>query len=420
MVAASGDPLLDPGAVEAVKMALLPLALPLPALNTDSGRAMLDQLGQRFFSDVLAPENLPHPASPDTVEEAAIRLLTQRAAFGMASHIWAQTMERFTPLKHMGFGQFGAFLADMAGFQRLASSVMQPIEFAAIQQPMRYKAGRLYRSTLPDQRLLELLYSKKEVNPAALDEVMSQQGFAQRWIDVTASAAFLDPRLSEVVRIGQFFQPGIIPELREPPPVVRAWLHDRRDWLSLVEKTPEELGADWWWYYKFMKGGYEMADVEVLVEVAKRATSRRENTLALSAATRLYRDGFVGPATRDALVRWAWAAPLETGDLERIRSLVPNASPEDFENPLAARIMATDLTRSTRELGEGAQLALRAFSRRLLTEAELRDGLADMGIPPERAAVMVLNEKLGLLPRVRVELEGVGAEEDDLGEVLAP
>ena len=380
--------------------AAVPLALPFTLLRTELGREVMDRFGGSFFRELIFPDSLPQPATIDTVPAAATQLLLERASFGAAAHVWASTMERFAPAKHMGFQQFGAFLADLAGFNRLATSIQAPVEFNALVQPMRQYAGKLFRSTIPDPIMTQFFYAKKELLVEEMRDIFQRQGYTDHFIRRVEDAAFQDPRLFEMVRIGQFFQPALVPELREPGPRARGWLNERREWLAEIGKTPEDLGGDWFFYYKLMKGGYEMDDVRVMVEVAKRATARREQTLFLDSTTRLYRDGFIGDERLGELVDEAWA----------------------LDNPVAARIRATKLRAEAQDLKDTADVVLRSMSRGALSEQEATIALQDLGMRPERVRIDVLKERLGLIPRVRFELEGDGEgllEEGDV-DVLGP
>ena len=378
-----------------IGVAALPLVLPVTALRTDVGLSLLDKVGVPFFEELILPKAMPSPATPENVPQAATRLVLQRAAFGAAAHLWAQTVESFSALKHMGMGQFAAFFADLAGFERLATALMSPVEFAAVTNPMRRYANKLYRSTIPDPNTAAFYYAKKELQPSEFISIMQEQGFSDSFIRVSTDAAFLDPRLAEIVRIGQFFQPAIIPELRKPTADVVDWWSRRGEWTPRMGGKDKVLGPDWWFIYKLAKGGYEPTDVLVLTEVAKRATARREQTLFLDATTRLYRDGFIGDERLQGLVDEAW----------------------DLSDPISARIRATQLRAEFEDLSDFSQVVLRSMSRGLLTSTEAEQALLGAGMRPEKITLEILKERLGLLPRQSLELEG--QDTLDLAEEVA-
>ena len=315
---------------------------------------------------------------------AAVDMVLDRIVYGLEAHAVATTAEQFAPLKRMGFNQVAAFLSDLAGFQRLATAMMAPYEFSGITQPLRLDANARFRTNLPNERDIGFFYAKKELTPSQMAHFLAQNGLSDFWVRVNELAMFLDPRAFELVRIGQFFQPALTPELRAPTADVVRWWSDREEWVEQFAANgvtrDDLLGTDWWWYYKLSKSGYELTDVIVLKEVVKRATARREQTLFLDAATRLYRDGFIGDARLQELVDEAW----------------------ELADPKAARIRATQLATEATDRGDLRSITLRLVSRGALTADQARERLLEAGMRPEKIEFELARERLGLIPRVSV------------------
>jgi len=392
-----------------------PIIPAVAILGTDAGRAIVDKMSDKLFDIVLNPDLLKHPVDIDKAPGNAAKLLTQKLALGSTAHIWAVTAEMWSPLKQLGLNQFAGALADFAGFSRLAQGTLGQVEEAAIVEPMRQHARRLYRPALAQVGMIESMYAKKELPPGPIPEgyppragftqppadapagtfyeQMARYGHPDWMIRTLSSSLFLDPRMSEIIRIGQFFNPQLVAETRDPPPFVKNWI-DARPWLlEQIKATRAEWDADWYFYYRAAQGGYSPPDVRIVVETAKRAVVRRENTLALDAATRMYREGFIGDAELSALVEEIWA--VRPG---------PDGTMTFAGNPIKARIRATELRTRAEVLGDIRNMTLLAMKRGVINEAEAVTQLAGLGMPAQRIRLEVASARLGLLPGVRLTI----------------
>lgn len=360
---------------------LLPQILAGSVLLFDTPvRQALEHLVTDIFTKQFSLDKFPSPASEDTATEAAAARLLQAVGFGLTAQGIAYTAEAMTPLKQMGFNQLAGFIGDVAGFKRIADGLMGTIEQAAIYAPLRWRANRQFRPTLPGVGDLEMMYAKKEIPGDApegelgLSEALTKMGYSEEWIKVYKEYLWMDPRLGEVIRIGQFFSPALVPSLARPSSAIAEWMRRANIPSQYIESS------DWYFAWRAAKGGYAPDDVAIIAETAKRATCRREQTLFLDAITRLARDGFI---TRDTLADYtleAWA----------------------FSNPIEARLRATDLQTEYRILSDTRSVVLMSMARGLVTRDEAREKLTSLGLDSTRVELEILKATLGMIPGVRL------------------
>lgn len=366
------------------------LANTLPAILSIFAIASLqDQAGLGKFVDerfsalidsVLGTTTLGVSPEAQEVRARATGRLKQAVSYGLQAHLWAIGAESNFITKNLGLGQVAGFLADLAGFSRLAYATLGTVEQASLVAPMRYLAQREFRPMIPGVPELGEMYAKKEIGLTARDghpgltEALALQGLPQEWIDVYAEHLWRDPRLGEIIRIGQFFSPALVPGLRTAPSDIAAWMR-RAGIPDNVIGSPE-----WYYWWRAAKGGYAPGDVQIIAETAKRATCRREQTLYLDAVTRLARDGFISldQAKQDILHAWA------------------------MDDPITARLDAIAKQRQARDLSDARSVAVLGMAKGLVTRDEARGLLTGMGMDATRAELEVLKGVLGMIPGMRL------------------
>lgn len=337
--------------------------------------------------------------TPDNVDDFAMDLLADRTAFGAAAHLLAQAAEVNGNIKHMGAGYLAAFLADLSGYGRLAAAWLGQVEQQAVQPAMARRVNRITQAQIPRSNDLGVMYAKKEVTPQKTADTLAELGYDRFWQDTWLESLFLDPRLGEIVRVGQFYALSLSPETSQPTPAALHWLTARQDWLKQADVTLQQIMPDWWLWYKFMKGGYEMTDVKVLVQVAKRAIVRREQSLFFNAVLRLYRDGYITRPKAEELVGEGWGV---------------GTAGQVFLDPIQARMRAMDLqveyNRKAMVVGTVGRMLAKGF----LGEDEAVRLMVGQGMAENVAVARIVQAKLGLLPTRRLEL-GEG-EDGEVGE----
>lgn len=401
--------------------AVAPLAIPTVLLQTGQGQELIETFGSKALDLIITGGGLEEPARPETAPANAAKLLVEKMQLGASAHLWAAAAEAAAPIKTLGLNTLGAALADFAGFQRLAFATLGQVENAAVLFPMQRYAARKYRSMLPGPVDVATAYAKKELPPgeipegfppraaftpadpanpdASLYEVFAQQGMPDWWIRTASHHLFLDPRMSEIVRMGQYFSPAVDPSTRFPTEFATKWI-DARPWvLQLAEISREEWDADWWLHFRIAVGGYAYEDIKVVRETIKRAVVRRDQTLMLDAITRMHREGFLDDSALDPLVREAWGQVRSPEGIETFRG-----------DPIAARIRATQFRTEFEVKNDVKIIVLRAMTKDVLSEREADEALADLGMPAVRRRLEIIRAKLGLLPGVSLTLPIDGAE----------
>ena len=339
--------------------------------------------------DPLVKLSLPTAqVTPDNVDTLAIEMLVERTAFGAAAHLVAHQAEANANVKTMNTGMIAAFLADLAGYSRLAAAWLGQVEQRAIQPAMARKVNRIALASIPDIGTLSTMYAKKEITREKANETLAEWGYDKFWQETFDEAMFLDPRLGETVRAAQFYNLALAPETATPSRAALAWLTHRTHWLAEVDTTLDQVLPDWYWWYKFMKGGYEMTDVKVLVQVAKRAVVRREQTLFFNAILRLYRDGYIVLSRANDLVLEGWGV---------------GTAGTAFLDPIKARMRAMDLQVEYNRKAMAVSTIGRMQAKGFIGDDEAVRLMEGQGMAKDVAVARMVQAKLGLLPTRRLE-----------------
>jgi hypothetical protein len=130
------------------------------------------------------------PVKPEDSFKVASTFLTKAVALGMGAHVAAQLTESNTAMKYMGANYVAGFIADLAGFQRIANASMGTAEDIAIRIPMRYALNSRIRSTLPDIRTAEALLADRQINLFQFGQLLAYQGIAPEYVDGYAHLAY--------------------------------------------------------------------------------------------------------------------------------------------------------------------------------------------------------------------------------------
>jgi len=365
------------------------------------------------------------PATPDVALGRARNIFSIGGNAVAALAAMSVAAELMHPLKQLGLGRLSAMIWDATGYQAITGAIMGILVGANIGTPLRYWANREFRPFLPREDVLQLLYSrkfidqgtwwdfmrnhgyddslmpmfeeaawrlpplpdvsmmyaKKEISEAEFDTFFDRQGIRAEYRDVYHRYIWLDPRLTELVRIAQFYRP---PETPDPRAV---------EWLNRAGIEPADW-ADWWFTYKIAKAGYETIDIPILVGVAKIAVARREQTLYFDAIRRLRRDGFITTERTIELVEEGW---------------VPKP-------PVEFRRQATELDVEYETRDDIAGAVVSAYTAGVISEADAITWLAELGMEGSRVRLRILRAKLGLVARPRLVPTAAAEESMSLGD----
>jgi len=108
-----------------------------------------DPLTHWLFDELFAIPEQGRPIEPKDAPQLTRRILERAIGLGIAAHLASVAAEASAPLKTMGLGYLAAFMADMAGFGRIAAVTMGTLESQALGLPMRYYVNEKVRSSLP-------------------------------------------------------------------------------------------------------------------------------------------------------------------------------------------------------------------------------------------------------------------------------
>jgi len=258
----------------------LPMALPMMYKLWPEFRGLIDPLISQAWEFAFQPLLIEAPITPDKAFTVGNTLFANAMIMGVGAHLASQLAESRQSLKYMGLPYLAAFMADMAGFSRIAAGTLGVLITIGLNTPMRYWVNEKLRPWLPDTRDAQFMRAKKEITFDKFKEIMGYHGYGDDWIETWERYLWMDPRLFEIVRLSEIVRPP-----PEPPPAAADWLR--------MAGLEEGIGPDWWYWMKYGKAGYDYIDVPVLVRATKWLTMRREQTMYLMQVRRLYREGML-------------------------------------------------------------------------------------------------------------------------------
>ncbi|MBA7621660.1 hypothetical protein ES703_29026 [subsurface metagenome] len=245
----------------------------------------ISDLGENTKKGIIEYIHSFAPITPDRVPHVALWTLTAATGFGMLAHGVSLACETVQPLKHMGVHYLAGFLGDMGGFSVISAAVMGTLVYTALRLPYSYYVNSIFRPTIPDAMLLNMMRAKREITVSEYYQYMQYHGYSDKLIEQQLRYLWMDPRLFEVIRIA---------EITSPPPEVP---EDAYTWLKMagLEKyaRDDEYKEDWWYFIKFAKAGYDPIDLPVLANASRFAVKRREQTMFMMRVREQYRDGML-------------------------------------------------------------------------------------------------------------------------------
>lgn len=132
---------------------LTDVAAPLATMAVAEIPAIRDKITSPItkwmFDELLTMPERSRPIRPEDSPDLARSLLERTIGLGIAAHAASVAAELSTPLKNMGLGYLSAFMADMAGFGRIAGATMGVLETRALAVPMGYYVNSKVRTSIP-------------------------------------------------------------------------------------------------------------------------------------------------------------------------------------------------------------------------------------------------------------------------------
>lgn len=172
---------------------LVPLGMMAFLESPEVKRTVTDPISKKLFDLLLTMPELQHPITPDEAPQLARVILERAISLGIGAHLVAQMSEASVPLKTMGMGYLAAFLADLAGFSRIASATMGALETQALRIPMTYHINEVVRSLLPDIRTAQQLLGERRITRDQFNTLMAYNGMAPEYVDGYAQLAYRPP-----------------------------------------------------------------------------------------------------------------------------------------------------------------------------------------------------------------------------------
>ncbi|KAF0151008.1 MAG: lipoprotein, partial [Elusimicrobia bacterium] len=108
--------------LQAALGALIPALIVGGFMFNDTLRGAMTSVAQKFVNAIYSPLTAQAPITPEKGPAIGALLLSQAVMFGSGAHIMSILAEAAAPLKHLGVGYLAAFMADAAGFSRIAAA----------------------------------------------------------------------------------------------------------------------------------------------------------------------------------------------------------------------------------------------------------------------------------------------------------
>ena len=224
----TGQTLLDK-----VMVGALPALLPVAFAFNPQLQQFAQGLAAEAIDKLYSPLESMAPITPDKAPGVGVNLLLQAVMMGVGAHLTSIAAEASAPLKTMGLGYLSAFLADMAGFSRIAGAYQGMMIQWGLAQPMRYWALEKFRPMIPREGDLLELYGHQAIDERTYLKNMGYHGYPDEWAKKLEDLATrpLSPMLFRYLGEAGMLDPVIIDrELKEARyhpetiPYLKKWL----------------------------------------------------------------------------------------------------------------------------------------------------------------------------------------------------
>jgi len=163
----------------------------------DVGELLVNQIGG-VYRDALEARA---PVTSANVNEIAGAALKNALAAGLAAQTAALLLELLHPVKRMGLNQIVGFIADFAGFGKVADAYTGPSLKWGLQTPAEHRAASVFRTALPGPGdALEQAY-QRHISLADYATILAHHGYPSWWVKVLVDDTFVDPKPRELSQL---------------------------------------------------------------------------------------------------------------------------------------------------------------------------------------------------------------------------
>ncbi len=332
-----------------------PVAVGALTMGAGGAKSIMGNLAEIGTTWALEPVNSRGVIRPEDAPAVAAEMFAKALQLGSAAHLAAITAEAVAPLKYMGLGYLSAFLADMAGFSKIANSTMGVIEAQTVALPYRYHINKQARPVIPGLGDLTSLYADYHIPLDVYINNLAYNGLSDEWINALVKSAHKPAGFGGLRRLAMIgdYDAALVDE-------------DLRD------------------------SGYNEVVIPALTRLVRQTRSDSLLKIYYGPLQRLYRDGYIDQA----------------------RLTIELALPGKLADIDAARRHALDLDREYEAVTDTAELVLQSYARGLIPESSAYNMLASLGLDGQAATRAITRQRLGLLPRSRLSLPPTIVEEE--------
>jgi len=169
--------------LENIIKALIPAGIAAGFMFSPQLQSAITGVAQKFVEAIYSPLIAQAPITPEKGPGIGANLLAQAILFGSGAHIMSIMAEASAPLKHVGIGYLAAFMADAAGFSRIAAAYQGMMIQWGLSQPMTYWAREHFRPMIPSEGRLIDLVGEYAITREEFNQYMPYHGYPQWWID---------------------------------------------------------------------------------------------------------------------------------------------------------------------------------------------------------------------------------------------
>lgn len=400
-----------------IMQAALPTALAAGFMISPQIQSAMTGLAAKALDVLYHPLEEMAPITPEKGPAVGTNLLMQAVLLGSGAHLLSVTAEAAAPLKNMGLGYLSAFMADMAGFSRIAAAFQGMMIQWGLAQPMRYWALQKFQPMIPSEGNLIRLAGEYAITRGEFNKYMGYHGYTPEWRDKLYELADrpLTPMMFRHLGEAGLLDPGLIDrELKNAG--YNAWtIPYLKTWLEQVA-AGENKGLYGSVVLKTYRGG-RLSDDDLAAHLDNLGYSARQQRRAVY-ASKLDLANELAEDCKSVFLTQFKSGLIESGDLntrltalgyipakraveEALAELKRKPKPEPKPDP---RVEAE--LRAIQAKYIQAYIALYHMGK--LTAGELEQAIISAGVSPDLAHITASLEYL----KEEAEAQKVGAREE--------